>query len=392
MARIAVRDIGRSRNLDVSPGVWTADAASIIQADDIDLVVELMGGTDPARALIVEALRRGKHVVTANKEVLAGHGSELMDAAEEGGVDLLFEGAVGGGIPIIRPMKESLAGDRVRRVMGIMNGTTNFILTRMSETGGSFSDALAEATRLGYAEADPSADIDGHDAASKLAILASLAFHGRVVASDVQREGVAAVSPEDILAAHELGYEVKLLAIAETSEGRVSARVHPAMIPKTHPLASVRDVFNAVFVEGEQVGELMFYGRGAGGKPTASAVVGDIVEIARNMQSGGRSIGSGYLRHAAPIQDPATVAVRYYMVLSVTDQPGVLARVAGVFGEHGVSIASVRQEGKDDHATLMLITHIAAEGAHELTFKDLRKLEIVKEISSTIRVVGVTEG
>lgn len=392
IGRIAVRDLTVDRHLDVPKEVWTSDLAAVTEANDIDVVVELMGGLEPAGALITGALRSGKHVVTANKELVATAGSELMDAAEAGGADLLFEGAVCGGIPIIRPMKESLAGDRVRRVMGIMNGTTNFILTRMSEVGGSFEEALAEASRLGYAEADPSADVDGHDAASKLAILASLAFHGRVVASDVKREGITAVTAEDIAAAHDLGYEVKLLAVAERSGGKVSARVHPAMIPKTHPLAAVRDVFNAVFVEGEQVGELMFFGRGAGGSPTASAVVGDIVEIARNMQSGARAIGSSYLKERAPMEEPAAASVRYYVVLSVTDQPGVLAGVAGVFAEHGVSIASLRQEGRGDHATLVLITHTATEGAHAATFEGLRKLEAVKEIASKMRVEGASEG
>lgn len=392
VGRIAVRDTSVERDLDVAADVWTNQASEIIEAGDIDLVVELMGGIDPARQLIEDALRNGKHVVTANKELLASHGSFLMEAADAGGVDLLFEGAVGGGIPIIRPMKESLAGDRVRRVTGIMNGTTNFILTRMSETGASFSDALGEATRLGYAEADPSADVDGHDAASKLAILASLAFHGRVVASDVQREGISSVTAEDISAAHDLGYEVKLLAVAESSDGKVSARVHPAMIPKTHPLASVRDVFNAVFVEGEQVGELMFFGRGAGGGPTASAVVGDIVEIARNMQSGGRAIGSGYLSQPAHMQEVDSVLARYYLVLSVADEPGVLASVAGVFADNGVSIASLRQEGKGDHASLVLITHSSSEGAHRATFEGLRSLGAVKEIASMMRVEGAPEG
>ncbi|MGI8407097.1 MAG: homoserine dehydrogenase [Actinomycetota bacterium] len=391
IARIATRILRDDGDLDVSPDVCTTDVSRVVAADDIDVVVELMGGIDPARVLITEALGRGKHVISANKELLASYGSELMEAAEAGGADLLFEGAVGGGIPLIRPMKESLAGDRVRRIMGIMNGTTNFILTRMSETGVSFSDALEEATRLGYAEADPSADVDGHDAASKLAILASLAFHARVVATDVTREGVTAITAQDISAAHDLGYEVKLLAVAENLSGRVSARVHPAMIPKTHPLAAVRDVFNAVFVEGEQVGELMFYGRGAGGGPTASAVVGDIVEIARNMASGGRAIGSSYLKHAAHMEEPGSSRVRYYIVLSVADQPGVLAGVAGVFAQHGVSIASLRQEGKGDHANLVLITHTATEAMHNRTFDDLRKLSAVKEIASKMRVEGAPE-
>jgi homoserine dehydrogenase len=289
-------------------------------------------------------------------------------------------------------MKESLAGDRVRRVMGIVNGTTNFILTRMSETGESFPEALAEAERLGYTELDPSADIEGFDAAAKLAILASLAFNARVVAGDVVREGIARVTAEDITAAHELGYEVKLLAVAETDEGQISARVHPAMLPKTHPLAAVRDVFNAVFVEAEEVGELMFLGRGAGGAPTASAVVSDIVEIARNVKSGGRTPGFTYSHSEARIRPPEEARVRYYIVLSVMDQPGVLSGVAGVFARHDISIASVRQEGTGDSASLVLITHSATEGSHLATLEELQRLDAVKSIDSKMRVEGTAEG
>jgi homoserine dehydrogenase len=288
-------------------------------------------------------------------------------------------------------MKESLAGDNVRRVMGIVNGTTNFILTRMSETGESFTEALAEAGRLGYTELDPSADIDGYDAASKIAILASLAFNARVVASDVHREGISRITPADIAAAHELGYEVKLLAVAERQDDQVSARVHTAMVPKTHPLAAVRDVYNAVFVEAERAGELMFFGRGAGGGPTASAVVGDIVEVARNIATGGRSPGCTCYNDAARIRPWDDVFVRYYVVLKVYDRSGVLAEVAGVFGSYDVSISSVRQEGFGDEATLVLITHTATEGNHQATFRELRDLDVVERIESTIRVEGAPE-
>ena len=389
--KVAVRSLSKARQVTLDPGVWTTDATEVVNDPEIDVVVEVIGGIEPARDLILAALGNGKHVVTANKELLANLGKEMLDAAETAGRDLLFEAAVGGGIPIIRPLKESLAGDRVKRVTGIVNGTTNFILTRMSETGETFTEALGEAERLGYTELDPSADIEGFDAASKLAILASIAFNARVLAGDVNREGITRVTPEDISAAHELGYEVKLLAVAEDQDGYVSVHVNPAMIPRTHPLASVRDVFNAIFVEGEKSGEMMFFGRGAGGGPTGSAVVGDIVEIARNIRSGGRSVGCTCYHDNARIQPRDEALVRYYIVLSVTDQPGVLASVAGVFAEHGVSIASVRQEGAADEATLVLITHTATEGSHQATFRDLESLEAVKEIASNMRVEGASE-
>lgn len=388
---VAVRDLNKPRAISLPPERWTTDPSDVVHAPDIDLVVEAIGGIEPARGLILRALDHKKHVVTANKELLSTLGEEVMQAAEDAGVDLLFEGSVGGGIPIIRPMKESLAGDRVRRVMGIVNGTTNFVLTRMSKTGESFADALAEAERLGYAELDPSADIEGFDAAAKLAILSSLAFNARVVAGDVHREGIARVTPADIAAAHDLGYEVKLLAVAEMHDDQISARVHPAMVPRQHPLASVRDVFNAVFVEGESAGELMFFGRGAGGGPTGSAVVGDIVEVARNIVNGGRAIGCTCYQTAR--MRPADQAlVRYYIVLSVSDQPGVLSKVAAVFGDNGVSIASVRQEGRGDEATLVLVTHIATEGQHQATLGGLDALDVVKSVGSTMRVEGTSEG
>jgi homoserine dehydrogenase len=285
-----------------------------------------------------------------------------------------------------------LAGDRVTKVLGIVNGTTNFILTRMAETGETFTQALAEADALGYTELDPSADTEGYDAAAKLAILASLAFNARVVASDVEREGITRVTPEDIEAAKELGYVIKLLAVAESEGGQISARVHPAMIPAVHPLASVRDVYNAVFVQAENAGALMFFGRGAGAGPTASAVVGDLVEVARNLASGGRSVGCTCYNDRAAIRSPDGSPARYYVVLSVADQPGVLSQVAGVFANHEVSIASVRQEGSADQATLVLITHTASDGRHRRTFQELETLEPVKEIVSTMRVEGASEG
>jgi homoserine dehydrogenase len=388
IAKVAVRSRSKHREVELPDELWTTDPWEVVNDPETDVVVEAIGGIEPARDLIIEAVKSGKHVVTANKELLAALGSEIMDAAEGSGVDVLFEAAVGGGIPIIRPMKESLAGDRVIRVMGIVNGTTNFILTRMSETGETFAEALSEAERLGYTELDPSADIEGFDAAAKLSILASLAFHARVMGGDVHREGITRVTPEDIQAAHEMGYEVKLVAVAEIDEGEISARVHPAMIPRIHPLAAVRDVYNAVFVEGENVGELMFFGRGAGGGPTGSAVVGDIVEIARNVRAGGRSIGSAYYRQPARMRPQDDAHVRYYVLLSVLDQPGVLASIATVFARRDVSIASVRQEGFGDEAKLMLITHFATDGAHQATFNELESVETVKEIVSVMRVEG----
>lgn len=391
VVKVAVRDLDRPRQVDLAEGVLTTDTAEVVDDPAIQIVVEAIGGSEPAGSLIRAAIRSGKHVVTANKELLSTVGAEILEEAGRAGVDILFEAAVGGGIPIIRPLRESLAGDRVHKVMGIVNGTTNFILTRMSETGETFTDALAEADRLGYTEADPSADVEGYDAASKLAILATLAFGSTVLAADIQREGITRVTPSDISAAHELGYEIKLLAVAEAAGQQISARVHPAMLPRTHPLAAVRDVFNAIFVEGENVGELMFLGRGAGGAPTASAVASDVVEIARNIVSGGRSpLSAGYARRA-DIRPAREAPVRYYVVLSVEDQPGVLAAVASTFARYQVSISSVRQEGSGDQATLTLITHVATEGDHHATFAELQSLDPVKEIASMMRVEGTPE-
>jgi homoserine dehydrogenase len=387
----AVKTLTKPREIELPDGLLTGDAWAVVNDPEVDVIVEAIGGIEPARDLILAAIKSGKHVVTANKELMSTLGREVMDAAEAAGVDVLFEASVGGGIPIIRPLKESLAGERVRRVMGIVNGTTNFILTRMSETGESFAEALVEAERLGYTELDPSADIEGFDAAAKLAILASLAFNARVVAGDVDRQGISRVTASDIQAAHELGYVVKLLAIAEEDGGQISAHVHPAMLPQIHPLAAVRDVFNAVFVEGDEVGELMFFGRGAGGGPTGTAVVGDLVEVVRNIVTGGRSPGCTCYRDDARMRSPDEAKARYYIVLSVADQAGVLSSVAGVFAQHDVSIASVRQEGSGEEASLVLITHVASEGQHQLTLRDLATLPSVKSVDSTMRVVGTAE-
>jgi len=364
----------------------------VIEDPDVDIGCELIGGLEPAGSLVLAAFERDRPVVTANKELLARRGRELFDASEAKGLDLYFEAAVGGGIPLIRPLKESLTGERLRRVIGIVNGTTNFILTKMSDEGRAFDDVLAEAQRLGYAEADPTADVEGHDAAAKCAILASIAFNARVVADDVYREGISRVTPEDIDNARRLGYVVKLLAIAEMSrddggDQRVAVRAHPAMIPSTHPLASVRDAYNAVFVEGPHVGELMFYGRGAGGDATATAVVGDLVTVARNLLADARGVGCTCFleRTIRPIEE---MSGQYYVLLRVDDRPGALAEIARVFGDHDVSIKSVWQEGTGTDATLVFITHRAVEGSFQRAVSALRALPVVAEVRSVLRVAG----
>jgi homoserine dehydrogenase len=384
--RVAVRDPGKPRDVPLSPGAFVDDPMAVIEDPDVDIVCELIGGLEPAGSLVLAAFERDKPVVTANKELLANRGRELFDASDDKGLDLYFEASVGGGIPLIRPLKESLTGERVRRVIGIVNGTTNFILTKMSEEDRAFEDVLAQAKRLGYAEADPSADVDGHDAAAKCAILASIAFNARVVASDVYREGIAGVTTEDIEFARRLGYVIKLLAIAEMgADERISARVHAAMIPARHPLASVRDAFNAVFVEGPDVGELMFYGRGAGGEATATAVVGDLVTVARNLMAGARGVGCTcfYERTIRPMEE---LTGQYYLLIRAEDRPGVLAEIASVFGRGDVSIKSVWQEGFGDDAQLVFVTHRAREGAFQDAVTALRGLPAVEEVRSVLRV------
>jgi homoserine dehydrogenase len=387
VARIAVRDLSKPRPAGIDTGLLTTDAQAVVNDPDIDLVVELIGGTDPSRDLILSALKAGKPVITGNKELLAKNGAELFEAAEAAGVDLLFEAAVAGGIPIIRPLRESLAGERITRVMGIVNGTTNYILTRMSEAGASYADALAEAQALGYAEADPTADVEGYDAGAKAAIIASIAFGVSVVADDVHHEGISGITETDIDFAHRMGFVIKLLAVAEQDDaGAVGVRVHPAMVPVAHPLAAVRESFNAVFVEGASVGDLMFYGRGAGGFPTASAILGDLIDAALNRHRGAHA-SVGQLAEAVlrPIDD---VESAYYLNLQVLDRPGVLAQVAGVFGEHAVSIRSMEQEGLGGEARLIFITHRAREADVQATLRDLRELEAVDRIGSVVRVVG----
>ena len=385
--RVAVRDVTKSREVKLAPDAFTDDAASLVADPEIDVVIEVMGGVDPARSLITEALKAGKPVVTANKELIAHHGPELFATAAAAGVDLLFEASVAGGIPLMRPLRESLAGDRIRRVMGIVNGTTNFILTRMADERMSFADALSEAQRLGYAEPDPTADVEGEDAAAKATIIATIAFGARVQLSDVYREGITKITDDDIASAAILGYAVKLLAVAEEIDGGIAVRVHPAMVPLHHPLASVRDAFNAVFIEGEAVGELMLYGRGAGGGPTASAVLGDLVDAVKNLVAGGKGATIGELVDR-PVRAMGDVESQYYLLLEVADRPGVLAAIAGEFGEHGVSIKSMEQRGIGDDARLVFITHRARESSLLATLESLRHVESVHRVGSMMRVLG----
>jgi homoserine dehydrogenase len=385
---IAVRRLGRERgDLPVDPSLFTTDALGLVKRDDVDVVIEVVGGIEPARTWLVEALRAGKSVVTANKALLAEDGAALHDAAADGNADLYYEASVAGAIPLLRPLRESLHGDRVTRVTGIVNGTTNFILSSMDSTGAGFSEALDEATELGYAEADPTADVEGFDAAAKAAILASLAFHTRVTAADVFREGMTGVTAGDMASAREMGCTIKLLCIAERSDDSVSVRVHPAMIPRSHPLASVGDAFNAVFVEADAAGQLMFYGRGAGGTPTASAVLGDIVAAARNRLSGTRAPSESNYAHL-PIRPIGVAVTRYHISLDVADRQGVLATVAGVFAKHEVSIATVRQSGREEDAKLVIVTHGAPDANLAATVESLSQLDIVRSIASVLRVEG----
>lgn len=387
LVKIGVRNLVRP---NVAKDLLTTDLESIVKDKNIDLIIEVIGGIEPARTLILEAFANGKSVVTANKALLAKHCAELFAAADKSGVDLYYEAAVAGAIPILRPLRESLVGDHVQRIMGIVNGTTNYILTKMDESGSAFADALAEAQTLGFAEADPTADVEGFDAAAKAAILAGLAFHSRVTDSDVYREGITKITATDVSVAKSLDLVVKLLAIAElTNEGKISVRVHPTLISRSHPLASVREAFNAVFVESESAGAMMFYGRGAGGAPTASAILGDLVAVARHRVSGG--LGPRESDYAdlgvAPMGSTKT---RYLIRLEVADRPGVLAAVAQTFSKHDVSIQTVRQTGRSNNAELIVMTHKAADSALAATVADLSTLDAVKDIASVLRVEGMS--
>jgi homoserine dehydrogenase len=383
---VGVKD-GKKSRPHIPAELITTDIPGLL-AKDIDIVVEVMGGIEPARTYILDAMSRGISVVTANKELLARDGATLAATAEKNNVDLYYEASVAGAIPLLRPLRESLVGDRVKKVLGIVNGTTNYILTKMDETGASFKDALAEAQKLGYAETDPSADIEGNDAAAKAAIVAQLAFHTRVTIDDVYCEGISKVSANDVKAAKEMGFVIKLLAIAERlDEQSVVVRVHPAMIPRSHPLASVREAFNAVFVEAEAAGSLMFYGRGAGGSPTASAVLGDLVAVARNKMSGRRGPGESIYADlkVKPVSEAMT---SYYISLQVADKPGVLAQISQKIANNNVSIQTVRQDGLENAAQLIIRTHRALEKDLAKTLDDLRNLDSVKEISDYMRVEG----
>ena len=387
VTKISVRDLNIPRP-GIDPSLLTTDSESIVTDPDIDLVIEVMGGIEPARSLILTAMTHGKAVVTANKALLAKHGAELFHASDLADVDFYYEAAVAGAIPILRPLAESLVGDHVERVMGIINGTTNYILTKMHETGASFEGALLEAQALGYAEADPTADVDGFDAAAKAAILAGLAFHTRVTAADVHREGISQITSADVAVAKSMNHVIKLLAIAElTPADQISVRVHPVLLPRNHPLASVRDAFNAVFVEAESAGELMFYGRGAGGAPTASAVLGDVVAVARHRTGG--AVGpreSDYADRAiVPIGQTNT---KYLIRLNVADKSGVLAAIAQAFATENVSIQTVRQTGRGSDAELIVVTHNATEAALAATVNRLSQMDMVTSVDSVIRVEG----
>jgi homoserine dehydrogenase len=390
LVAVAVRDLAKPR-----PGIpvdlLTDDPREVVGRGDVDIVVEVMGGIDPTRELLEAALSSGASVVTANKALLSEHGARLHRIAHDHGVDLFYEAAVAGAIPLLRPLRESLAGDRVNRILGIVNGTTNYILTKMDEEGADYAEVLAEAQRLGYAEADPTADVEGHDAAAKAAILATLAFHSSVTLSDVHCEGISDVTLREVDAARDLGFVIKLLAVAErTTDGRgVITRVHPAMVPRAHPLASVREAFNAVFVEAESAGQMMFYGRGAGGEPTASAVLGDVVTAARNRRAG--SAGQAQSVYAGLEPRPVGEAVtRYTVHLDVADRPGVLAQIATCFGEHDVSIQTVRQDTDEatGRAILLIRTHAAPEASLAATVEELRGLDSVNAVLGVMRVEG----
>ena len=385
LAKVAVKNVSAKRD-HVPASIITSDALSVVNDPSIDIIIEVMGGIEPARELLLAAIKNGKSVITANKALLGLHGAELFEAADKNGVDLYYEAAVGGAIPILRPLRESIVGDHVHRVMGIVNGTTNYILTKMDEEGSAFADVLKEAQALGFAEADPTADIEGHDAAAKAAILAGLAFHTRVTTKDVSCEGISKISARDVAVAREMDHVIKLLAIAElTADQQVSVRVHPTLISRQHPLASVRNAFNAVFVEAESAGELMFYGRGAGGAPTASAVLGDLIAIARNKTSGGEGHGeSDYAEISiAPLDN---VKSRYLIRLDVADKPGVLATVAQLFASNSVSIETVRQSGRGDSAELIVATHSAPESSLKKTVEALAKSDVVKKVESVLHI------
>ncbi len=388
--RVGVRDAAKERGFDLPEGVVTDRTFDVVEDPDVHLVVEVMGGQDPAFDLVSRALELGKPVVTANKELIAARGKELLAVAESKGVPLLFEASVGGGIPIIRPLSETLAGEPLSRVLGIVNGTTNYILTEMAGGGLGYAEALAAAQRLGYAEPDPTADVSGADAASKAAILASLAFGTWVDVGRVHREGIDGLDAADIAFAAQLGYVVKLLAVADKSDAGVCVRVHPAMLRTDHPLSGIRGATNAVFVAGPSVGELLFAGPGAGGEPTATAVLGDMIDAARELLANAQA--APRIRFApGEVIDFAATVTKWYFRLLVADRPGVLARIAAVFGNADVSIKSVWQEGTGDEATLLIVTHRATEANQRQAAAALRELDVVEAVAATLRVVSDEE-
>jgi len=386
IAAVAVRDLTKSRP-GVDPGLLTADTAGVVADPTIDVIIETMGGVDHTLELMLSAFAAGKPVVTANKELLALRGPELHEAANDAGVDLALEASVAAGLPFIRALRESLVGENITRVMGIVNGTTNYILSQMTDHGAGYADALGEAQRLGFAEADPTADVDGFDAGSKAAIIATLSFGQAVRAGDVYVEGISKITADDISNADHLGYLIKLLAIVQRNEdGSIGARVHPTMILKTHPLAAVRDSFNAVYVEGTGIDQVMFYGRGAGGHPTAAMMVGDAIDVAKNLTTG-CSRGVGPLPDAT-IRSIDHITSAFYISVDARDEPGVLASIAGSFGNRGVSIRSMEQEGLGDEARLVFITHSAVEADVRATLADMAELDSVKNIGQVLRVIG----
>lgn len=386
--RIAVRDLNKPRRVAVDRSLLTNNAYDVLDDPQVDIVVELIGGVHPAKEYVLRALENGKPVVSANKELLAKEGADIMMAAGRHQLDFAFEGSVGGGIPIIQPMKNSLAGNRIERVMGIVNGTTNYILTKMAEEAADFEQALKEAQAQGYAEADPSADVNGHDAQYKIAILASIAFTARIRVDDVYCEGITRITRADMEWAKQLGYAIKLVAIAqEVSSKAVQVRVHPALLPLSHPLASVRDVYNGILVRGDAVGDVMFYGRGAGSLPTGSAVVGDIIDVSRNLLFGSSGrVGCTCFdqRYVVPMEQ---IETSYYVRMRVQDRPNVLAQVAGVFGVHHISISSVVQrQTSPQEAEIVWITHRAPEGAVRHAITEIQRLPVVMEVCNTLRV------
>ncbi|AGB41523.1 homoserine dehydrogenase [Halobacteroides halobius DSM 5150] len=385
--KVLVKDTSQKLAVDVEKDLLTDDFEEIINDSEIDIIVELIGGVHPAKEFVLRALNSGRSVVTANKELIAKYGSEILSTADENGVDIYFEASVGGGIPIISPLKEDLAGNSVNKIMGIVNGTTNYILTKMGQEGAEFDEVLEKAQELGYAEADPTSDIAGHDAAYKLAILSSIGFESRVNIDEVYIEGITEIAKEDISYAKELGYKIKLLAIGKEDEG-IEVRVHPTLIPKEHPLASVNDVFNAVFVEGDAIGEVMFYGPGAGQMPTGSAVVGDIITAARNIDFGAQGRIPCTCFEDKEFKPQAQTETSFYLRLNVCDRPGVLGKITGLLGEYGVSLESVIQKGRSANQAvpLVLVTHKVKEGNLVSALDEIKALDGVKEIANLIRV------